>query len=364
MFSALLPLIAHVSPQRMPARSERSLGSLERRSISRLARRYLWYVQDTVVNTLGSAPAASWLYKAQFLEAAAAMVILPIHLVIFLAEKPRLRPGHEIWLLCLMPVLFSTMRLPLAYANYCRCRLIIAMGLEEERLVGALLAHFCSQKSRWSCAVSAVLLPWYFCNILWCLAALPCSQYSEMFFWEMAKEAAPCEAFNFTSSFLCCLLTMTFCSRLVMPLALRIRWTMLVHARLQDFPSPGLSDEQLELISSSIEIMGVGQQSIRDEPTCPICLEPFTAGERMRRLYCTHGFHQECVDSWLKRIPTCPLRCPIEIPNPTPAQRRFTAQHAGDRTQDHMTADISFPAQEPDYILEPTLVGRSLEEAH
>ena len=40
---------------------------------------------------LGSAPAASWLYKAQFLEAAAAMVILPIHLVIFLAEKPRLR---------------------------------------------------------------------------------------------------------------------------------------------------------------------------------------------------------------------------------------------------------------------------------
>ena len=105
-------------------------------------------------------------------------------------------------------------------------------------------------------AVSAVLLPWYFCNILWCLAALPCSQYSEMFFWEMAKDAAPCEAFNFTSSFLCCLLTMSFCSRLVMPLALRIRWTMLVHARLQDIPSPGLSEEQLELISSSIEIMG------------------------------------------------------------------------------------------------------------
>ena len=33
------------------------------------------------------------------------------------------RPGHEIWLLCLMPVLFSTLRLPLAYANYRRCLL-------------------------------------------------------------------------------------------------------------------------------------------------------------------------------------------------------------------------------------------------
>eukprot|EP00438_Fugacium_kawagutii_P036511 Skav214036 [mRNA] locus=scaffold198:71976:78457:+ [translate_table: standard] len=137
----------------MPARSEHSLGSPETRSIGRIARRYLWYVQDTVVNTLGSAPAASWLYKAQFLEAVAAVVILPIHLVIFLAEKPRLRrragairihsPGHEIWLLCLMPALFSAMRLPLAYVNYRRCSLVL------ERLVGALLAHFSSQKSRW-----------------------------------------------------------------------------------------------------------------------------------------------------------------------------------------------------------------------
>ena len=74
------------------------------------------------------------------------------------------------------------------------------------------------QSADWSGAVSAVLLPWYFCNILWCLAALPCSQYSEMFFWEMAKEAAPCEAFNFTSSFLCCLLTMSLDSREVLTL--------------------------------------------------------------------------------------------------------------------------------------------------
>lgn len=343
----------------MPARSAGVHGG---RSIARTARSYLWFAQDAVVNTLASAPAASWLYKAQFLEAVAAVVILPIHLIIFRLEKAGLRPGQEIWLLCLMPVLFSTMRLPLAYANYSRCRLIIAMGLEEERLVGALLAHFCSQKSRWSCAISAVLLPWYFCNVLWCLAALPCSQYSEMFFWEMAEEAAPCEAFNFTSSFLCCLLTMTFCSRLVMPLALRIRWTVLVHARLQDIPSPGLSEEQLQQISSDLEIIGVEseRECIREEPTCPICLEPFVIGEQMRRLSCTHGFHQECVDSWLARIPTCPLRCPIEIPNPTLAQRRFAAQQAGDRGIEVRTTETALPSQDEN-SLEPTILGRSEE---
>ena len=41
---------------------------------------------------LGSAAAASWLYKAQFLEAAAAVLILPIHLIIFRADDPSLRP--------------------------------------------------------------------------------------------------------------------------------------------------------------------------------------------------------------------------------------------------------------------------------
>lgn len=44
-----------------------------------------------------------------------------------------------------------------------------------------------------------------------------------------------------------------------MPLALRIRWTVLVHARLQDIPSPGLSEEQLQQISSDLEIIGATQ---------------------------------------------------------------------------------------------------------
>ncbi|CAJ1366469.1 unnamed protein product [Effrenium voratum] len=285
-------------------------------SIWRTARLYMWSAQDAVVNTLGSALAASWLYRAQFLESAAAMILLPIHLAVFLTEPSTSRPGTEIWLLCLMPVILSSLRLPLAYGNYCRCRLIAAMGLEEERLIGALLAHFASRNSRWSCAISAILLPWYFCNVLWCLAALPCSQYSEMFFWEMASEAAPCESFNFTSSFLCCLLTMTFCSRLVMPVALRIRWTVLVHARLRASPSPGLSEEQLQQLPETFEYGdGDARAEHRDpngpfdpsvssahqrsgEDCCSICLDNFSSGERVRRLTCSHLFHQ----AWLQLL--------------------------------------------------------------
>eukprot|EP00913_Durusdinium_trenchii_P010604 g9948.t1 len=80
----------------------------------------------------------------------------------------------------------------------------------------------------------------------------------------------------------------------------------------------------------------------------------------MRRLSCTHGFHQECVDSWLARIPTCPLRCPIEIPNPTLAQRRFAAQQAGDRGIEVRTTETALPSQDEN-SLEPTILGRSEE---
>ena len=54
------------------------------------------YVPTFGLLRLGSAPAASWLYKAQLIEAAAAMAILPIHLVIFLAEKPGLRHTRDL----------------------------------------------------------------------------------------------------------------------------------------------------------------------------------------------------------------------------------------------------------------------------
>uniref|UniRef100_A0A7R9UCL8 RING-type domain-containing protein n=1 Tax=Pinguiococcus pyrenoidosus TaxID=172671 RepID=A0A7R9UCL8_9STRA len=48
---------------------------------------------------------------------------------------------------------------------------------------------------------------------------------------------------------------------------------------------------------------------------CAICLEPFKAGDVLRRLPCNHEFHQKCVDCWLLgtrsssacRTDTCPV---------------------------------------------------------
>lgn len=46
---------------------------------------------------------------------------------------------------------------------------------------------------------------------------------------------------------------------------------------------------------------------------CKICLCPFDPGELCRRIpYCTHFFHETCIDQWLEKNNSCPLcRCPV-----------------------------------------------------
>ncbi|XP_002978203.2 RING-H2 finger protein ATL32 [Selaginella moellendorffii] len=41
---------------------------------------------------------------------------------------------------------------------------------------------------------------------------------------------------------------------------------------------------------------------------CPICLEEFHTGNALRVLpWCTHSFHVECIDHWLRQNATCPV---------------------------------------------------------
>merc|ERR1740121_2564594 len=40
---------------------------------------------------------------------------------------------------------------------------------------------------------------------------------------------------------------------------------------------------------------------------CSICLSDFDEGNRIRRLPCSHNFHAQCIDQWLKRSTRCPL---------------------------------------------------------
>jgi len=43
-----------------------------------------------------------------------------------------------------------------------------------------------------------------------------------------------------------------------------------------------------------------------DDAVCGVCLGDYAAGEQLRVLNCSHHFHRECVDTWLKEKNTCP----------------------------------------------------------
>jgi hypothetical protein len=44
-----------------------------------------------------------------------------------------------------------------------------------------------------------------------------------------------------------------------------------------------------------------------DDAVCSICLEPYEDGVELRHLWCSHHFHKECVDEWLKLNKKCPM---------------------------------------------------------
>ena len=54
---------------------------------------------------------------------------------------------------------------------------------------------------------------------------------------------------------------------------------------------------------------GGGPAGAPPEPPscCSICLEDVSAGALMRMLPCTHRFHRDCIDPWLKNRATCPI---------------------------------------------------------
>ncbi|XP_078535612.1 E3 ubiquitin-protein ligase RNF43 isoform X1 [Lissotriton helveticus] len=47
--------------------------------------------------------------------------------------------------------------------------------------------------------------------------------------------------------------------------------------------------------------------SCSSAPVCAVCLEEFADGQDLRVISCSHEFHKDCVDPWLRQNRTCPL---------------------------------------------------------
>eukprot|EP00440_Ansanella_granifera_P001604 gb/GFBE01001728.1/.p1 GENE.gb/GFBE01001728.1/~~gb/GFBE01001728.1/.p1 ORF type:complete len:162 (+),score=33.48 gb/GFBE01001728.1/:1-486(+) len=146
-------------------------------------------------------------------------------------------------------------------------------------------------------------------------------------------------------------------------------------------PQPGLSDEQLAELPSFVfgeeepasqvqhgnssagenaSLPGQsGQRSSEEggeaeDSSCSICLESFTRGQRVRRLPCSHEFHLTCIDDWLKRTASCPMRCPGDFKQQNQGEHGAHNDQQEGATSSQEQLQTASPVSEPP----PTLYGQ------
>ncbi|CAL9211215.1 unnamed protein product [Musa hybrid cultivar] len=84
-------------------------------------------------------------------------------------------------------------------------------------------------------------------------------------------------------------------------------------------------DKEINLDNQGIGgILAAGTDKERivsaEDAVCCICLAKYVDNEELRELPCTHFFHKECVDKWLKINALCPL-CKTEVGDTTTSSR-------------------------------------------
>ncbi|KAL5015672.1 hypothetical protein ScPMuIL_005261 [Solemya velum] len=68
-----------------------------------------------------------------------------------------------------------------------------------------------------------------------------------------------------------------------------------------------------QLAHQALSVMKTKRYHIEcSQDLCAICLDHFSAKQKLRVLPCGHEFHTKCVDPWLVRSRTCPL-CKLNI---------------------------------------------------
>ncbi|KAK8572170.1 hypothetical protein V6N13_047783 [Hibiscus sabdariffa] len=101
----------------------------------------------------------------------------------------------------------------------------------------------------------------------------------------------------------------------VLRLDSEIRATAVVSAACLEFVMSRFPAEEME--SSDYGMVPAQESSVREmvatvrvddgDDNCTICLEGFEAGSYAARMPCSHIFHGECIEEWLKQSHYCPV---------------------------------------------------------
>ncbi|CAG9537560.1 unnamed protein product [Cercopithifilaria johnstoni] len=94
-------------------------------------------------------------------------------------------------------------------------------------------------------------------------------------------------------------------------------------------------------------LIRVGDKEL--DTDCPVCIDPYRAGDIIRSLPCRHIFHKTCVDPWLLEHRTCPMckndilkafgYC-VSVGQRTPNNTQRESVHQSPRDGDMLSVDV------------------------
>lgn len=82
-------------------------------------------------------------------------------------------------------------------------------------------------------------------------------------------------------------------------------------------PAPA-SENRINSIPT-VEITG---EQANDKLQCTICMEEFQDKEKVKRLPCSHHFHEQCISTWLRLHGTCPT-CRVTLEGDNTSNREY-----------------------------------------
>ncbi|XP_006659522.1 E3 ubiquitin-protein ligase CIP8-like [Oryza brachyantha] len=86
---------------------------------------------------------------------------------------------------------------------------------------------------------------------------------------------------------------------------------------------PPAARSAVEALPSAV--VAAGEEGEGEE--CSVCRDGVAAGERVKRLPCSHRYHEECIVPWLDVRNSCPL-CRFELPTDDPQYESWKASRA------------------------------------
>jgi len=262
---------------------------------------------------LGTPAAVLRLHRVFLLEAVFALILLPALLGVFVATDARSMPGSFPMLLLVgVMCLMTAAQLSFLCAEERRCRIIVHELAGEPALVAEAMASLlnsrCCRNLRF---VTMFLSIWYLLSMFWAATLPPCALIPDESFDKQALMETSQSAF-------CRATGMSFPVLLIGNSVLGYAMAQAMQLHDGSPPAaapPGVPANLLQRLPS-YEV-GSPEAPPRDaeagQQSCAICIEDFSAGERVKRLPCGHKFHAHCADDWLSRAASCPMRCPGDL---------------------------------------------------